>query len=87
MWKFFAYNGTYEWVKNLQDIINQYNNKKHRTIKMKPISVNKRNEKQIRRDIYHDNIKIRGKADLSVGQHVRISDVEGMSNGFSHLNH
>src|SRR5690606_11459788 len=37
MYKHFDANNTYNWVDNLQAFIDQYNNKRHSTIKMKPI--------------------------------------------------
>src|SRR5690606_41428422 len=37
MYKHFDANNTYNWVDNLQTCIDQYNNKRHSTIKMKPI--------------------------------------------------
>ncbi|XP_044005540.1 uncharacterized protein LOC122850461 [Aphidius gifuensis] len=47
MWKKFTLQGSYKWQKILPDILQQYNNTKHRTIKMKPLDVNSANEKQI----------------------------------------
>lgn len=47
MYKMFSQRGSYVWHDILSDLIKQYNSTYHRTIGMKPISVNKRNEKLI----------------------------------------
>ncbi|XP_044005577.1 uncharacterized protein LOC122850507 [Aphidius gifuensis] len=39
MWKKFTLQGSYKWQKILPDILQQYNNTKHRTIKMKPLDI------------------------------------------------
>lgn len=57
----------------LQDIINDYNDSFHRTIKMTPRSVNKTNEKRILKNSYHDNKRRLGKPKFKIGQEVRIS--------------
>lgn len=44
MFKKFSLQGNYKWYNILKDLINQYNNKRHRTIGMKPFEVNKSNE-------------------------------------------
>lgn len=41
LFKYFSLNGTYKWIDILPDIVHDYNNQKHRTINMKPSSVNK----------------------------------------------
>lgn len=47
MWKRFSLQGNYKWLNILNEIVLKYNNTKHRTILLKPIEVNKNNEKQI----------------------------------------
>lgn len=44
MYKKFSLRGTYKWIDILPELINNYNNTKHRTIGMKPKEVNKLNE-------------------------------------------
>ncbi|WP_221935986.1 hypothetical protein, partial [Klebsiella pneumoniae] len=44
MYKKFSERGNYVWHDILDTLIQEYNNKKHRTIGMKPIRVNKANE-------------------------------------------
>lgn len=80
MYKKFSLNGNYKWVPILRNLVSDYNNSKHRIIKMKPKDVNSTNENQIL-DIYRkleSNIEVRKKNVLEVGDHVRISKVKGI---------
>ena len=57
MYKYFTANNTYKYVDVLPDLINEYNNHKHSTIKMTPTEASmKYNEKVIQNDVYsiHD---------------------------------
>lgn len=47
MYKKFSQRGAYIWYDILQNLVQDYNNKYHRTIGMKPIQVNKSNEKLV----------------------------------------
>ena len=47
MWKYFYSKGTYTWVDILDDLTDNYNHSKHRTIMMKPADVNKSNKHQV----------------------------------------
>lgn len=47
MYKRFSERGSYVWHDILSDLIKDYNEKKHRTIGMKPIQVNKVNESEV----------------------------------------
>ena len=53
MWMLFTLKGSYKWVTVLPELVSDYNNTKHRTIKMKPIQVNVKNSKDIYRKIYN----------------------------------
>ena len=47
MWKYFSANNTYKYVDVLDELIRQYNNSRHTSIKMKPIEASKKiNEKK-----------------------------------------
>lgn len=76
LYKYFSLNGNYKWVGlPLEDILNKYNNTKHRTIQFKPVDVNKANEsiikKIIRKTNKHDSVQWKPK--FNVGDCVRIS--------------
>lgn len=52
LWRLFNLQGSHKWLNILQSIIDSYNATKHRTIKMRPIDVNKRNENLLLRTVY-----------------------------------
>ena len=54
--KSFVKNNNTIWYNVLSNLIKTYNNRYHRTIKMKPIGVNKSNEKHIKNTVYNYNI-------------------------------
>ena len=56
MMKSFVKNNNTIWYNILPNLIKTYNNRRHSTIKMKPVNVNKSNEKYIRDTIYNYNI-------------------------------
>ena len=72
MMKEFVKNNNTVWYNILPELIKKYNNRYHRTIKMKPIDVNKSNEKYIKNTVYNYNItnKI---AKFKINDLVRIS--------------
>lgn len=72
MWKEFSYQGTYHWTNIYKELIEKYNNTKHRTIKMTPSSVNSNNENLILNTVYN-NLKIFNKPKFHIGDNVRIS--------------
>ena len=53
MMKSFVKNNNTVWHNVLPNLIKTYNNRYHRTIKMKPIDVNKSNEKHIKNTVYN----------------------------------
>ena len=56
MMKEFVKNNNTIWYNILPNLIKNYNNRYHRTIKMKPVDVNKSNEKYFRDTIYNYEI-------------------------------
>lgn len=72
LYKYFSLNGSYRWIDVLEDIVKEYNNRCHRTIGMKPIDVNKANEKQILNSTY-SHIKLAPPHRYKVGDIVRVS--------------
>ena len=74
MYKYFTVNNTYKYVDVLPDLINEYNNHKHSTIKMIPTEASmKYNEKVSQNDIYSIHDKTIYKSKFMVGDRVRIS--------------
>lgn len=77
LWKAFLRQGSYNWVKILDEIIDSYNGTRHSTIKTSPNKVKKRNEKMIYENIYKkmydERLKISKRPKFSVGDYVRIS--------------
>ena len=75
MWMKFSLQGSYKWIDIIQDLVDSYNNTKHRTIKTSPINVTPANSRQIYRNIYnqleaHSRF---GKMKFNVNDKVRVS--------------
>ena len=47
MWKYFTSENSYRWIDVLYKLVDGYNSSFHRTIKMKPMDVNKSNENEV----------------------------------------
>lgn len=75
MWKQFSLRGSYKWIDLLQPLVSEYNNTRHRTIKMKPNDVDATNERHLLRTVYnYDSLPIRKKRPkFKLGDFVRIS--------------
>lgn len=74
MWKFFAYNGSYNYIDHLQDLVKLYNNKPHRSLGfLAPNKVNKRNEKKLLDTVLKQN-KIFKPGKFKLNDYVRIAD-------------
>ena len=75
MWKYFTYNNTNHYVNILSDLVEDYNNTRHSSIKMTPVEASKKkNEMGVWRNLYPDHLEIRDiKPKFSVGDKVRIS--------------
>lgn len=81
MYKTFSNRGTYVWFDILPKLINDYNNKVHRTIGMKPIEVNEKNEKLVLQRILKNTKPKEEKMKPTVfntGDKVRISKYKGV---------
>lgn len=77
MWPKFNLQGSYNWISILDNIIETYNNTKHRTIKMKPINVNFKNEQFLLNSVYN-RIKLFKFGKFKKGDYVRISKEKGI---------
>lgn len=73
MWKQFSLRGSFKWIDILQTLVSNYNNTKHRTIKMKPNDVNQHNEMHILNTVYSKRQKVQKRSKFKVGDYVRIS--------------
>lgn len=73
MWKEFSLRGSYKWIDIVNNLCTEYNNTLHHTIKMKPVDVNKFNEKKLFHDVYKIDEPHLVKTKFHVGQYVRIN--------------
>lgn len=72
MWKKFSLQGNYNWINILPNLIESYNNTKHRTINMKPKDVNAENEQEVLRRFSFDR-RLFKNPKFGVGDKVRVS--------------
>ena len=75
MWKYFTANSTNNFINVLPDLIREYNNTRHSSIKMTPVKASKKeNELTVWKNLYPDHPEIHDiKNMFSVGDKVRIS--------------
>ena len=75
MWKYFTANSTNVYINQLPDLVKQFNNKRHSSIKMTPVKASKKeNELKVWRNLYPEHLEIRDiNPKFSVGDKVRIS--------------
>ncbi|XP_070570300.1 uncharacterized protein [Ptychodera flava] len=78
MWKYFTRNNTLSYLSVLPQLMQSYNNTWHCSIKRKPASVNKTNEKEVWDTLYSDYEQKTVKFKFSVGEQVRISKTKRM---------
>ena len=75
MWKYFTDNNTNTYIDILPDLVKNYNNTRHSSIKMTPVEASKdKNELTVWRNLYPDRLEaIRINPKFSVGDKVRLS--------------
>lgn len=73
MWKQFSMRGSYKWIDLLDKLLDEYNNRNHRTIRMKPNDVDKSVERYLLDTVYRPREIPRIKTKFKVGDHVRMS--------------
>lgn len=75
LWRQFSTQGTPKWLSHADKIVDEYNRRRHRTIRMRPIDVNKKNEAKILENIYRKKtfVKTNMKPKFDVSDYVRIS--------------
>lgn len=73
MWRAFSLQGSYKWLTMLPKLMREYNNAKHRTIRMRPIDVTAEHEKRLLQTVYQNNVHLCERPKFSVNDYVRIS--------------
>ena len=75
MWKYFTDNNTNHYVNILPDLVKDYNDTRHSSIKMTLVEASKKkNELTVWRNLYPEHLEIRDiKPNFSIGDKVRIS--------------
>ena len=74
MWKQFTIQGNTQYLDILPKMLKQYNNTKHRSIKMTPVEAsNKKNERVVFFNLYGDTEQISSKPKFKIGDKVRYS--------------
>ena len=75
MYKYFTANSTNVYIDVLPDLVREYNNTRHSSIKMTPVKASKKeNELTVWRNLYPDHLEVRDiNPKFSVGDKVRIS--------------
>lgn len=77
LWIQMDYAGNRSWIKYIDKVVDEYNHTKHSKIKMRPIDVNKHNEKEIFEKYYNidklDRNKYHKKVTFKLNDPVRIS--------------
>lgn len=78
LWKYFTSRNTYKWLEILPKIVHAYNHSKHRTIKMKPVDVNRDNAMLLWERLYGKEERNKQTiGDITEGDVVRISKAKG----------
>lgn len=75
MWRYFSEQGNYKWLDKLPELLNDYNRTYHSTIGMKPVEVNRTNEKTVLLNIADKNKKVIKSSivKFKIGDRVRVS--------------
>ena len=75
MFKYFTKHNTRKYIDILPDLVQRYNNSYHRSIKMRPVNVNKRNVPIVWINLYDRRLSknVKNNDKLNVGDYVRIS--------------
>jgi len=75
MWKYFTHRNTYRYIDILTELLINYNNSYHRTIKMAPSKVNSTNENEILNKVFRiKDSKLKFK--FKIGDEVRINKLK-----------
>jgi len=78
MWKYFTQVGNRKWINVLDDLVYNYNNTYHTSIKMTPIEASKKeNESIVYKNLYREFQMVKKSNKFKVGDKVRISKYKG----------
>lgn len=75
MYKYFTAKNTKRWLEVLPDLVENYNNSYHRSIKMTPAEVNEKNKDIVYNNLYKQTITTKPR--YKIGEKVRIYKKEG----------
>lgn len=78
MWRMFSRKSKYVWIDEIKDLMNIYNNRFHRTIKMNPFDVKKKHESHLLRTAYNYNKSVVKRLKFKLNDHVRVSKYKGV---------
>ena len=79
MWGRFTAENTRNWIDMLDELLSQYNNSYHITIRMRPVDASKKeNESEIWENLFRDEEHARKSYKFKVGDTVRISRIKGI---------
>ena len=74
MWRYFSDNSTNVYIDVLQELVERYNNTKHRSIGMTPTEASlKSNEQRVLYNLYKDNTRPKQRPRFEIGDRVRIT--------------
>ncbi|CAP20774.2 Protein CBG24082 [Caenorhabditis briggsae] len=77
MWKIFTFNDNHKWIESLGDLVNNYNNSYHRSIKMSPIKASDPKNKTIVHKNLFGNTQLlevpNKKTKFNIGDTVRVT--------------
>lgn len=76
MWIELNVQGSYRWVDMLSDLVSSYNKSPHRSIGMRPVDVNKKNEHSITLRLNQKKQILKKSPKFNVGQFVRVSKLK-----------
>jgi hypothetical protein len=78
MWKYFTQVGNKKWINIVDDLVYNYNNTYHRSIKMKPIEASmEKNESIVYKNLYGNESDTKISPKFYIGDRVRISKYKG----------
>ena len=77
MWKLFSINGNYKWFDILDNLVSTYNNRVHRSIRMKPVDVSHDDEERLVKMLNTSKLSCK-RPKFELGDHVRLSKYKGI---------